>query len=165
MYHRLSVYPLPIPPLRERQEDIPLLAGHFLELNRSRLGMRALRLSASAELGLINYSWPGNIRELEHVISRAAIKALSRGARRSDIVTIEPDLLDIFDGMQNIPDSENYRMEELSHVTLRQGVEQLQKSLIRQAVDKNNGSWSQAARQLDLDPSNLHKLAQRLGLK
>ena len=165
LYHRLSVYPLPIPPLRERQEDIPLLAGHFLELNRSRLGMRALRLSASAELGLINYSWPGNIRELEHVISRAAIKALSRGARRSDIVTIEPDLLDIFDGMQNIPDSENYRVEELSHVTLRQGVEQLQKSLIRQAVDKNNGSWSQAARQLDLDPSNLHKLAQRLGLK
>ena len=165
LYHRLSVYPLPIPPLRERQEDIPLLAGHFLELNRSRLGMRALRLSASAELGLINYSWPGNIRELEHVISRAAIKALSRGAQRSDIVTIEPDLLDIFDGMQNIPDSEHYRVDELSHVTLRQGVEQLQKSLIRQAVDKNNGSWSQAARQLDLDPSNLHKLAQRLGLK
>lgn len=165
LYHRLSVYPLPIPPLRERQDDIPLLAGHFLELNRSRLGMRALRLSASAELGLINYSWPGNIRELEHVISRAAIKALSRGAQRSDIVTIEPDLLDIFDGMQNLPDSENYRVDELSHVTLRQGVEQIQKSLIRQAVDKNNGSWSQAARQLDLDPSNLHKLAQRLGLK
>lgn len=72
LYHRLSVYPVRIPPLRERGNDILVLAGHFLELNRSRLGVRSLRLSEQAEQALCAYSWPGNVRELEHVISRAA---------------------------------------------------------------------------------------------
>ena len=98
LYHRLSVYPLLIPPLRERGADVLLLAGRYLELNRARLGLRSLRLSAAAEQALRTYGWPGNVRELEHVISRAALKAISRGARRSDIVTLEPALLDL-DGL------------------------------------------------------------------
>jgi len=94
LYHRLSVYPVPVPPLRERGEDVLLLAGTFLELNRSRLGFRSLRLSPAASDILRHYAWPGNVRELEHVLSRAALRALSMGARRSDIVTLEPCHLD-----------------------------------------------------------------------
>lgn len=165
LYHRLSVYPLPIPPLRERTDDIPLLAGHFLELNRTRLGLRALRLSISAELALQSYSWPGNVRELEHVISRAAIKALSHGAQRSDIVTLEADLLDIDSVPAAIAHSEQPFFSEQSVIGLKSAVSQLQRQMIRQALLQHDGSWSQAARQLELDPSNLHKLAQRLGLK
>ncbi|MDR2851647.1 MAG: nitric oxide reductase transcriptional regulator NorR [Burkholderiaceae bacterium] len=95
LYHRLSVYPIPIPPLRERGNDVLLLAGHFLERDRTRLGLRSLRLSSNAERALRAYPWPGNVRELEHVISRAALKAVSRGARRTDIVTLETALLDL----------------------------------------------------------------------
>lgn len=95
LYHRLSVYPVYIPPLRERGKDILLLAGHFLEFNRTRLGLRAIRLSPSSEQMLLTYQWPGNVRELEHVISRAAIKMLSTGAARDAIMTIEPEFLDI----------------------------------------------------------------------
>jgi anaerobic nitric oxide reductase transcription regulator len=80
LYHRLSVYPVPIPPLRERGDDVLPLAGRFLELNRARLGLRSLRLSPAAESALLAYAWPGNVRELEHVIGRAALKAVSRGA-------------------------------------------------------------------------------------
>src|SRR5690606_3326684 len=58
LYHRLSVYPVHIPPLRERGRDILILAGHFLEFNRARLGLRGLRLSYSAERALLAYSWP-----------------------------------------------------------------------------------------------------------
>ena len=76
LYHRLSVYPVPIPPLRERGNDVLLLAGFFLELNRARLGLRSLRLSVAAEDALHRYAWPGNVRELEHVVSRAALKAV-----------------------------------------------------------------------------------------
>jgi anaerobic nitric oxide reductase transcription regulator len=166
LYHRLSVYPLPIPPLRERRDDIPLLAGHFLELNRSRLGLRALRLAPTAELGLLSYDWPGNVRELEHVISRAAIKALSHGAARSDIVTLGAELLDI----DSVTVAEqhtalNNPVQYDATITLKQAVNQLQRQMIQQALTQHEGSWSQAARQLELDPSNLHKLAQRLGLK
>ena len=95
LYHRLSVYPVPIPPLRERGNDILLLAGYFLELNRSRLGFRSLRLSSQAEQALLAYPWPGNIRELEHVISRAAIRAVSHGAIRTEIVTLDPSHFDL----------------------------------------------------------------------
>ena len=95
LYHRLSVYPVVIPPLRERGGDALVLAGHFLEINRARLGVRSLRLSPEAERALCAYRWPGNVRELEHVISRAAIKALGRGARRDDIITLAPELLDL----------------------------------------------------------------------
>jgi len=165
LYHRLSVYPLPIPPLRERPDDIPLLAGHFLELNRSRLGLRALRLSGDAELALLSYNWPGNVRELEHVISRAAIKALSQGASRSDIVTLEAALLDIDTVPAAIVHTELHGNTVANGIALKQAVSQLQRQMIQQALAQHDGSWSQAARQLELDPSNLHKLAIRLGLK
>ncbi|KTC37090.1 hypothetical protein AO265_17700 [Pseudomonas sp. ABAC61] len=80
---------MPIPPLRERGNDVLMIAGHFLELNRTRLGLRGLRLSAAAERALLGYRWPGNVRELEHVIGRAALKQLSRDGSRSRIITLE----------------------------------------------------------------------------
>ena len=167
LYHRLSVYPIPIPPLRERGNDVLLLAGRFLELNRARLGLRGLRLSAAADEALRRYRWPGNVRELEHVISRAALKALSRGARRSDIVTLDADLLDLdagaprAGGVEAAPETR----EMPQQVSLREAVDACQRDCIRAALQQHGGNWAQAARALDLDASNLHKLARRLGLK
>ncbi|QQD21170.1 nitric oxide reductase transcriptional regulator NorR [Venatoribacter cucullus] len=171
LYHRLSVYPIPIPPLRERDKDIPLLAGHFLELNRARLGLRSLRLSPDAEAALLAYPWPGNIRELEHVISRAAIKALSRGAQRHDIITLDSRLLDL-----DVPDNgeaglneENRQdrglLQTVQGMPMKEAVKTFQRALIVREVQQQNGSWSATARAFGLDPSNLHKLAQKLGLK
>ncbi|OZB39105.1 MAG: nitric oxide reductase transcription regulator, partial [Alishewanella sp. 34-51-39] len=162
LYHRLSVYPIPIPPLRERSEDLPLLAGHFLEQNRSRLGLRSLRLAPTAELALLGYNWPGNIRELEHVISRAAIKALSQGAQRSDIVILQPELLDL---PQTLRAPLSPAPAILPTQGLKEAVNQYQQQLILQALQQHQQCWSKAARALQLDASNLHKLAQRLGLK
>ncbi|MDD4862878.1 MAG: nitric oxide reductase transcriptional regulator NorR [Alishewanella agri] len=162
LYHRLSVYPIPIPPLRERSEDLSLLAGHFLEQNRSRLGLRSLRLAPTAELALLGYNWPGNIRELEHVISRAAIKALSQGAQRSDIVILQPELLDL---PQTLRAPLSPAPTILPAQGLKEAVNQLQQQLILQALQQHQQCWSKAARALQLDASNLHKLAQRLGLK
>lgn len=162
LYHRLSVYPIPIPPLRDRSEDLPLLAGHFLEQNRSRLGLRSLRLAPTAELALLGYNWPGNIRELEHVISRAAIKALSQGAQRSDIVILQPELLDL---PQTVRAPLPLTPAILPEQGLKEAVNQLQQQLILQALQQHQQCWSKAARALQLDASNLHKLAQRLGLK
>lgn len=169
LYHRLSVYPLTIPPLRKRRDDIPLLAGHFLELNRARLGVRALRLSPEAEYAMTLYAWPGNVRELEHTISRAAIKALSQHGRREDIVSIAAQLLDL-PGSDAVDDEKCLPLNEAAKKclplnSLKDGVNAVQRQLIQQALEQSDFKWTQAARILDIDPSNLHKLAQRLGLK
>ena len=172
LYHRLSVYPIPIPPLRERGNDVLLLAGRFLELNRARLGLRSLRLSAAAEEALRRYRWPGNVRELEHVISRAALKAVSRGANRKDIVTLEADMLDL-DALEMAEGAVAAGVDQAvgapgvsrSVAPLHEVVEASQRKAIREALALHQDNWAAAARTLGLDASNLHKLARRLGLK
>jgi len=165
LYHRLSVYPIPIPPLRERGDDVLLLAGRFLEINRARLGLRSLRLSADAQDALRRYLWPGNVRELEHVLSRAAIKAVGRGVRTNEIVTLEAALLDL-DGLPAAPEPAARPAAPLpTPASLRTSVETSQREAIRAALAAHGGSWTGAARALEVDPSNLHKLARRLGLK
>jgi len=168
LYHRLSVYPAQIPPLRERGGDVVLLAGHFLELNRARLGLRSLRLSTDAERALCAYRWPGNIRELEHVISRAALRAVSRGAQRTAIVTLEPELLDL--DPATIPSTILATTVAAAPVAdvvlpLRDSVADCQRQAIRSALARCNDNWAAAARVLAVDPSNLHKLARRLGIR
>ncbi|MDA7086437.1 nitric oxide reductase transcriptional regulator NorR [Pseudomonas sp. SA3-5] len=168
LYHRLSVYPVPIPPLRERGNDVLMLAGHFLELNRARLGLRSMRLSPAAERAMLAYGWPGNVRELEHVISRAALKLLSRGASRTQILTLEPDLLDLDNAVRRPGASELLQAQDTpmpAACSMREAVETCQRQSIQQALELCADNWASAARLLDLDPSNLHKLARRLRLK
>jgi anaerobic nitric oxide reductase transcription regulator len=82
LYHRLCVYPLHVPPLRERQGDIPLLCGNILTNLKHKIGLssaKTVRLSEDAMQTLLAYSWPGNVRELQHVLMRAALKASAEG--------------------------------------------------------------------------------------
>ncbi|AOS80756.1 hypothetical protein Q5W_18205 [Hydrogenophaga sp. PBC] len=117
------------------------------------------------------YRWPGNVRELEHVISRAALKAMSRGADRRDIVTLEPDMLDLDE--QDAPASEEVLAVPRDPGTevlpalapLHEMVAATQRQAIQQALVLHRDNWAAAARALGLDASNLHKLARRLGLK
>lgn len=175
LYHRLSVYPIFVPPLRERGNDVLLLAGHFLELNRSRLGVRSLRLSRDAEKALLAYGWPGNVRELEHVIGRAALKARAKAERADGIVTIERQYLDLETEpgeARPSPTVEGVREDEAGDappvgagLTLREAQERFQRSYIEKTLARYENNWSRAAANLGVDPSNLQKLARRLGLK
>ena len=163
LYRRLSVYPVHIPPLRERGRDILVLAGHFLELNRARLGLRCLRLSPDAEKALLTYGWPGNVRELEHVISRAALKVLSQAESRTELLSIEAPWLGL-DGNEVAAKA----AEKLAPVRdlgpLQSAVDRFQRQHIEEALQQNQGKWAAAARTLQMDPSNLRKLARRLGM-
>lgn len=168
LYHRLSVYPIPIPPLRERGRDVLLLAGRLLETNRGRLGLRSLRLSTEAKQALRRYAWPGNVRELEQVIGRAALKAVSRGASRTEIVTLGADLLDLDDlPTAAVPGSDGLPRSAAAlpagRGSLRARVEEFQRAAIAQAMAAHGGRWAAAARELGLDASNLQKLARRVG--
>ena len=117
----------------------------------------------------------GNIRELEHVISRAALKALSHGADHNAIVTLEAPLLDL-DALgpsapaplaPSTPAALQPPTAEPATLpsTLRAAVDACQRQCIQAALARHGGNWAGAARELDIDASNLHKLARRLALK
>ncbi|WP_042695061.1 nitric oxide reductase transcriptional regulator NorR, partial [Azospirillum sp. B506] len=172
VYHRLSVYPLRVPPLRDRGTDILRLAGLFLERNRARLGLRNLRLSPAAERRMLTYPWPGNVRELEHAIGRGAIRA--RVARPPDggVLTLTPTDLGLEDGEGSaaavlVPAREACPPEtpEVPDLPLRVAVEDLERRMIREHLARHGGNWAQVARALGLDRSNLFRLARRLGLR
>lgn len=166
LYHRLSVYPMHVPPLRERGNDILLLAGYFLEQNRSRLGLRALRLEPSAQTALLSYSWPGNVRELEHIIARAALRLLSRSlTNKQDIFSItEQDLQLITSPIQTvitsvIPD------EVLQGMDLRTIQDNFLRGYIGERLQVHQDNLSATARELGVNRANLARLLKRLGLK
>ncbi len=90
LYHRLSVYPISVPPLKERLGDVELLTGFFLEQARRKLGISQIKLNPNVVTHLNRYAWPGNVRELEHVINRAALKAKARSMGKAVVsVTID----------------------------------------------------------------------------
>lgn len=171
LYHRLCAYPLHIPPLRDRGDDVVLLAGYFLEQNRSRLGLRNLRLGRGCEAALKRYSWPGNVRELEHTLGRAALKA--RRDEPGPMVTVELEHLDLVSeadhvhpshtrGPATIPDAGIVTPTE--GLPYRDAVDTFSRNLIQQVLAHTGGNQAAAARQLGLDSGNFHRMVKRLGL-
>ncbi len=172
-YHRLNVYPLTVPPLRERDSDVLQLAGYFLEENRSRLRLGGLRLDAAAQAALLNRSWPGNVRELEHCISRAVLRALSRNdgsasraGARLRIVTL--GLADLWEraeapaAAQATASMDPATAEVAPEAGLRAAVSAYERQLVSSSLARHRGSWAAAARELQLDRANLQRLAKRL---
>jgi len=166
LYHRLTVYPVHVPPLRERGKDVLLLAGYFLENNQRRVSVNALRLSTDVKQALQHYSWPGNVRELEHLLSRAALKAITKQGAGSHSVVIDKACLDI-DVMEspmdeNIKDTINKLPEQ--NISLKDAVDQFQREMIEDRLEKHEGNLASAGRELGMNRSNFYRLLKRLNL-
>lgn len=171
LFHRLSVFPIHVPALRDRQADISLLAGFFAEKFRRKLALQQLTLSAAAIELLEAYHWPGNIRELEHVISRAALFAKAEAP--TGITVISPVHLT---GLQRTKvflekaqkeegKAQALVKNEAKKLNLRLETESYQRNLIRDALKSSNGNWTKAAEYLSMDRANLARLAKRLGVR
>jgi anaerobic nitric oxide reductase transcription regulator len=165
LFHRLHVYPLPVPPLRERQEDVPLLAGYFCDVARRRLGLGPVRLTADATDALCAYSWPGNVRELENVISRSVLKAAAQVARGEPVILSRahfgPEFTEVATHTAMPPEPAQPRV---SRRTLQDSVRDYQRELIRRALAEGGNNWAHAARILGMDRGNLYHLGARLGM-
>lgn len=167
LYHRLNVYPIVVPPLRERRDDIPILTDFFAEKARLNLGHNQVRVSEEALDLLMQYNWPGNVRELENVISRSVLKA-SADQPTDKAIALTPAHLsgDLHEHMQITPlTAKDDTPSRSKLVSMRIEVKAFQARLIKSALERNNGNWSAAARELDMNRSNLHNLATRLGLR
>ncbi len=168
LYHRLHVYPLHVPPLRERRADIPLLAGYFCDVTRTSLGLGPLRLQPGAVDALKRYLWPGNVRELENVISRAALRGAARVTPGEQIVLTVAHLGQDFGSGGEAPNDVEPCAElgvRLVDMDLKEATREFQRSMIRRVLAEREGNWAAAARRLGMHRSNLHHLAKRLGLK
>ncbi|WP_459617574.1 nitric oxide reductase transcriptional regulator NorR [Bordetella sp. 2513F-2] len=170
LYHRLSVFPLRVPPLRERGRDVLLLAGAFIEENRRRMGLRGLRLAGPAQAALLAHAWPGNVRELEYLIARATLKARGRhpAGERLGIVTLEPQDLELQPASTAVAQPAGAVVQGAGRVplpvNLRNAVDAYQRQLIEHALDAHAGNVAASARSLGLDRANLVRLAGRLGV-
>ncbi len=174
LFHRLNVYPIQVPPLRERRQDILLLAGYLLEVNQRRLGVSSLRLAENAKQALQQYNWPGNVRELEHLLSRAALKAMIEQGRDSRILILESTHLGIEIKHQTTITSNNYNNNKINFIeqedvytlnlgiTLKESLHNYQAALVTACLKRHNGNQAATARELGLNRSNFHRLQKRL---
>lgn len=164
LFYRLNVVPLVLPPLRERHDDIPLLAEHFLTKYNKRLGKSVERIAAPAMAALQSYGWPGNIRELENVMERAILFA------EADTITVhelaaplrEPDTEPALPATQDL--SPGRPVGPLKEI-VRQHTETVEKDLIRRALDETNGNVTKAARRLEISRKSLQNKMKELGLR
>lgn len=158
LFYRLNVFPVQIPPLRDRQEDLPLLASHFLEKFHAQYDKRTLGLSDKALELCMQYRWPGNIRELENVIERGVILTDNNETISQDALFVTPPHVNP-DSVEHIDNDGNMRAgkpgdsgRSWSDQVIKQGIslDQVEETLMKQAMEQANQNVSKAARLLGL---------------
>jgi DNA-binding NtrC family response regulator len=142
---RLNTIEIRLPPLRERREDLPLLAQHFLRQHAQRYRKRLTGFETGAMQTLLEHSWPGNVRELDHAVERAVLMAQGTLVRPTDL------------GLRTSKDAGAGRLEDMS-------LEDVECFLIKKAMTRFDGNVSQAAKALGLSRSALYRRLQRYGL-
>jgi DNA-binding NtrC family response regulator len=151
LYYRLNVVPINIPPLRERKQDIPFLANHFLRKLAPDAGCQVESITDAAMDKLIAYHWPGNVRELENVIERSLVMCTGRELGEADI---------------KLESAPRPRSQSDSHF-LPEGMtlDQYEQDLIKEALRRADGNKSQAARLLGLTRNALRYRLTQMGLE
>lgn len=155
LYYRLNVVEIPIPPLRERREDIPLLAEFFLQRITRKNGMASIRLSAEAINALQAHHWPGNVRELENTIARACALASSNILLPADIP--------LASAPGNSPAAVAAALDQLINLAPADGelVAWITREVAGRVVERSDGDLKQASQFLNLPAADLRKLLKR----
>jgi Nif-specific regulatory protein len=148
LFYRLNVISLWMPPLRERAEDIPLLASYFIEKYGRKCKRPVEGLSAEARRYLTSYNWPGNVRELENAVERAVV--LGTTAR------ILPE---------DLPESVLEAAPQRPQAKFHEAVNEAKRRIVLDAIEKAQGNFTEAGKLLGIHPNNLHRLVRNLDLK
>ncbi len=155
LFFRLNVIKIELPPLRERKEDIPLLVKHFLDTYSKENKKEILGISEEVMEVFANYSWPGNIRELENLIERAVVLTKSKMITRNNLPPFLFDTGDKQEKDQILSDNTG---------TLKEQTQQFQKTWILEALRKSNGVQKKAAQLLGVKPTTLNEMIKRMGI-
>jgi len=150
LFYRIAVFPIKLPPLRERKEDIPLLSAHFLTKYSEQEGKQIDDIAPDALELLMAYHWPGNVRELENAIERAIVLATPPEISAKDL---PPNVRSL--GEKKIYESDN---------KLAGWIEKLEESALRQALLECEGNISQTAKKLGIGRATIYRKAKKYGL-
>ena len=155
LYYRLCVITIPIPPLRERKEDIPMLAEHFVRLYASENSKPISGIDADAMKALLDYEWPGNVRELENAIERAVVLC-PEGSIPLELLPESVLQGDQIERPVRLPENGS---------TYKNLVEEYERRLVRTALRRTGGVQKRAAELLRMKPTTLHEIIKRLEIR
>jgi nitrogen regulation protein NR(I) len=165
LFYRLNVVPIHIPPLRERREDIPLLADHFIAKFNDRLKKEIASIAPEAVERLVAYQWPGNIRELENLMERTMLFCEGPEIRVSDL---PPEVAGAA-APAAAPSAAGEEGTRAAPESLKEAVraetERVERELIQRALDATGGNVTQAARKLKISRKSLQTKMKELGLR
>jgi len=150
LYHRLNVVTVTMPALRERREDIPLLASYFVAKYAKACKRSIGGISPDVRTLLQSYDWPGNVRELENAIEGAVVMGSTQSIEIEDL----PERILEAANDPKLPSAKYY-----------DAVKQAKRELILKALEQARGNYTEAAKQLGVHPNNLHRLIRSLDLK
>jgi len=148
LFYRLNVFPIYIPPLRERKEDIPLLANYFLKIYSKKMNKKIEKIEDGAMELLLKYSWPGNVRELENVIERCVVLA--------DSPIVSKEFLPLITTSQEITGPYQERKKRL--------LENFEREYFKELLQKHNGIISKVAKEAGIDRKNLYLKLKKWGI-
>ncbi len=152
LYFRLNVIPIFVPPLRDRETDIPLLAAHFMAELAREYGRRPKRLDAAASVGLRSYRWPGNVRELRNVVERLMIMVPGEAITMEDLAFLDPSAVS------------DLGPAELPALTLHDARDRFERDYILRALAAQQGNMSRTAEALGVERSNLYRKMRAFGI-
>jgi len=156
LYFRLNVIPIRVPPLRERIDDIPLLADYFLKTYSIRNEKKTKKINEAGKLVLKNYNWPGNVRELKNLIERLVI--MTDGNEIGDF-----EVNKFLNRTEEAP--ENKKIDAYAQLPLRERLIQFEFDLLNEEFKQTSGNITQMALRLKTDRSNLSRKLKKLGIK
>jgi DNA-binding NtrC family response regulator len=158
LYYRINIFPVHVPALRERRDDIPVLAYHFLKAFGAELGKKVTDISEGAMSALMNYAWPGNVRELENLIQRAAILTTDNVIRHAHVVNIidpshRPD--------EFVVPRTGEELKRIKKVAREKSVEEIEKQFVLEALKRNAWNVTRSAEDTGMQRPNFQALMKK----
>lgn len=161
LYYRLNVFPIKLPPLRERREDIPELIMYFLKKYCERNGRTAPKIQTESIEAMVNYHWPGNVRELEHTIERLVILVEEK---EIEPVHVSAALFRTDAYVNSVIPKHSDDLKSLKKQIREASVHEIEKVFIQEALVRNDWNVSKAAREVDMQRSNFQALMRKYGV-
>ena len=161
LFYRINIFPIQIPPLRERRDDIPPLAFHFLKVFSEELGKNVTEFSEGAMSALVHHDWPGNVRELENAIHRAVILATDKVVRQAHLANIIDTLprLDL-----DVPRTSD-ELKRIKKVAREKSVENIEKLFVLEALKRNAWNVTKSAEETGMQRANFQALMKKYDIR
>ena len=159
-YYRVNVFPIQVPPLRERRDDIPALVFHFLKVFGEELGKNVTEISEGAMSALMNYAWPGNVRELENTVHRAMILTSEKVIRQAHLANImEAPPLDL-----DVPRTGD-ELKRIKKVAREKSVANIEKRFVLEALMRNSWNVTRSAEETGMQRANFQALMKKYQIR